>query len=311
MQNKIIYYMDQIADLQKGIFVPPITCEIDLSNKCPLNCNFCMFAGSNHECQEDLSWDIYTKLLRQLRVMKVRSITFTGGGEPLMNPHAPEMISMALDSGFQVGLITNGLFLHTVKRKQDLKFIRVSINAGTAHDYEKVTNTGVFENVVRRTKDAIDEGAFVGWSFVVCPDNVGSIQDAKTIAKNIGAKYIQFKPAWINGAPFNDYEVEDGEKNIIDTRRYIAMDNLPCLIAHLIGIVGADGCLYYCCQYRGDNRFKLGDLAVNSFRDLWYERLLMWPDVKQCPHCRYMNYAKAYEDLRLLNDIFFDHKDFL
>jgi MoaA/NifB/PqqE/SkfB family radical SAM enzyme len=309
MQNKILFYLDEIKRLKQGKFVPPITCEIDPSNRCPLNCNFCMFAGSNEESKEDLPWNLYTSAVTQLKSMQCRSITFTGGGEPTGHPYYNKMAEFAFAMQFQVGLVTNGVFLHRVSRKKDYKFIRVSINAGTPEDYEKVTGTRVFETVVNRTQEAVNEGAFVGWSFVVCPDNVGSIKEAQKLAAMIGVKYIQFKPAWINGKPFNDYEV-DG-RNVIDTRRYVAHDRLPCIIAHLIGIIGADGHLYYCCQYRGDERFDLGDLREHSFSELWRYRLAIKPDIHECPHCRYMNYARAYEELRLHNDIFFDHKDFL
>lgn len=309
MQNKIVYYMEEIAKVKRGLFVPPVTCEIDPSNKCPLDCGFCMFAGSNHDSQEDLPWDIYSALIMQLKSLEVKSITFTGGGEPVMNKHFNHMVDFALSMGFEIGLVTNGVLLDKVKRKNDFKFIRVSINAGTAKDYKKVCGVDAFNVVLDNTRQAIAEGAFVGWSFVVCPDNVDSVHEAQAVAKDIGVKYIQFKPAIIDNKPFVEYCVRGD--NTIDTRRFTAGDNLPCAIAHLIGIVGADANLYYCCQKRGNKRFYLGSLREESFKTIWERRLSMWPDVNKCPNCRYMNYAKAYEELLLEKDIFFDHKNFL
>ena len=44
MNNKIYYYIDKVEQLEKGNFVGPITCEIDPSNRCNADCNFCMFS---------------------------------------------------------------------------------------------------------------------------------------------------------------------------------------------------------------------------------------------------------------------------
>jgi uncharacterized protein len=310
MQNKIMYYLDKVHKLESGIFVPPITCEIDPSNRCPLQCKFCMFAGSNKHSNEDLPLRLYGDLINQLLSLDVRSITFTGGGEPLMNKRYDEMARCAFSLGFQVGLITNGVLADQRLGYVDrYKFIRISLNAGNSYDYYNITGKDLFGRVVNNTKDLIKRGGFVGWSYVVFPENKSSIKEAQRLAEEVGVQYIQFKPAWINGKPYNDYEV-NGEK-VIDTRRYHAYDNLPCSIAGLIGIVGADGHLYYCCQYRGDKRFDLGALKHNNFRHLWEKRLKMKPDVSKCPHCRYMNYARAYQEMMLNADIFFDHKDFL
>jgi MoaA/NifB/PqqE/SkfB family radical SAM enzyme len=309
MKSKIAYYMRQIEKLENGEYVAPITCEIDPSNRCMLDCSFCMYSDTNKRSNENLDFGLYCSAVSQLSSMECRSITFTGGGEPLMNLRFNAMAEFAKGMGFQLGLITNGILSHNIESPEYFKFIRISINAGNRSDYKKITGKDLFHKVLDNVQRLIERGAFVGLSYVVCPDNVKGVKNASALARELGVKYIQFKPAWINGAPFNDYEVE-GE-GVIDTRRYVAKDYMPCLIAHLIGIIGADARMYFCCQYRGDKRFDLGSIKDSTIRDLWAKRLNITPDIESCPQCRYMNYARAYEELRIEHSIFSDHKDFL
>lgn len=311
MENKIIYYMDKINKLKFGEYVSPISCEIDPSNKCPLSCNFCLYKKYNEENRVNLPWDVYYSVIHQLKAEGVKSITFTGGGEPTCNPRINSMIDLALSLDFEIGMITNGVLVDRIKYPEKFKFIRISINAGNAGDYQKITRTGVFETVVNNTKTLIDKGAFVGWSFVVSPDNKESIGEAKFISKVVGVKYIQYKPAWIDGSEYTNYKIP-GSNTTIDTERYKAEDNLPCLIAHLVPVVGADAKLYYCCQKRGIEKWSIGSLQTNSFRGLWQKRLEWIPhSVESCPNCRYMNYVHAYEKLFLDLNALDRHINFL
>jgi len=186
------------------------------------------------------------------------------------------------------------------------------LNAATRSTYKKITGKDHFLTVVEQMKSTIERGAFVGWSFVVSPDNVHEIDQARALAKEIGVKYIQFKPAYINGELFKFDDIYSrSDDNTIYTKRYKQHSSLPCDIAHLVGIVGADANVYYCCQHRGDKIYSLGSLKEKSFEEIWKKRLDWFVDWTKCPHCRYMNYAKEYEAFINHNDLFFSHRYFL
>ena len=112
-----------------------------------------------------------------------------------------------------------------------------------------------------------------------------------------------------DGVIFSDFEYPNGETTI-STSRNIPDSNLPCIIAGLIGVVGADSNVYYCCQHRGESDFKVGSLKKESFINLWQKRLDMKINISKCPHCRYMNYSKAYRRIEK-GDLFFQHRYFL
>jgi MoaA/NifB/PqqE/SkfB family radical SAM enzyme len=313
MDEKIYYYLGQVDKLLNGEFVPPITCEIDPSNNCMLNCNFCMYSNYLRESDAknvNLDYWVYRRLIRELRELGTLSITFTGGGEPLMHPKINEMILDALIEQFEIGLVTNGVLLDKITNLDKFKFIRISIDSYNAKMYKVVKGKNNFDRVIENTKLALTKNPTVGWSYVINEQNNKDLEKAEQLAEDIGVTYIQFKPAYINGEVFKDYKLPD-KKVSIKTERYIAKDKLPCVIASLIGVVGADANVYFCCQMRGQEAFKLGSLYDENFGDIWKRRVNITPDVSSCPMCRYMNYAKAYKEIVERGTLFFQHKNFL
>ena len=308
MNNKIYYYLDQVEKLERGEYVPPITVEIDPSNKCMLKCGFCMFENYRECSNELLDFDIYTSLLHDLQGTK--SITFTGGGEPLMNPNFNKMAKLAKNWGFQIGLVTNGVLLDRVENPEDFLFIRVSLDAHNAEDYKKVKGVDYFDRVIENVAGAIKRNKIIGLSYVVCPDNNKDLYKAEDLATKLGVAYLQIKPAYINDDIYSDFKYPDGRPTI-STMRHRPKDNMPCTIAALVGIIGADANVYYCCQHRGVDKFKLGSLKDESFTELWKQRLGLKPDVSLCPSCRYMNYTRAYKKILEDGDLFFQHRYFL
>ncbi len=310
MDNKILYYLDAIEKLERGEFTSPVTCEIDPSNKCMLDCDFCMFEEYRKDSLEILPWNIYQNLLGDLREIGTRSITFTGGGEPLMNPRYNQMAGAAKMLGFEIGLVTNGVLLNKIENAEGYKFIRVSLDAHNAEDYKNLKGCDHFDRVINNIKKAINSNVTIGLSYVVNDKNNKDLHKAEELACDLGVAYLQIKPCWSDGKIFTDFEYPDG-RPIIETKRYKPEDNTPCTIAGLVGIVGADSNVYYCCQHRGIDKFKLGSLREHSFIDLWKQRLALKPKVSLCPSCRYTNYSKAYKKILEDGDLFFQHRYFL
>lgn len=311
MEEKIVYYLNEIKKLENGEFVPPVTCEIDPSNACPLDCNFCMFEKYRKESNIHMSMENYLRLVYDLNRIGTKSITFTGGGEPIANPNFNKMVDIACDLGFEVGLVTNGVLLDKVNRPSRFKFIRVSLDASDAETYKLVKGADYFDKVIHNITEALKQNPTVGISYVVGPDNDKNLKIAQTMAHDLGVAYIQFKPAYINGDIYN-FRMPNQTDETIKTKRYKLREKLPCLIAHLVGVVTADGSVYYCCQHRGKMNFYLGSIAQEQFSEIWKRRLGHKNfDTRQCPMCRYGNYSKYLKELLQQGDLFFEHKNFL
>ena len=312
MDNKIYYYLDQVEKLNRGEFVAPISCEIDPSNACNLKCGFCMFGDWRKDHREHLHMDMYISLIGELQQMGTKSITFTGGGEPLMNPNFNMMVSIAKSLGFQIGLVTNGVLLDRVEHPEDFLFIRVSLDAHNRKDYKKVKGADQFDTVLENITKTLNRNKIIGLSYVVGPYNNKDLQKAEDLANELGVSYLQIKPSYVNENKeiFTDFEYPDG-RPIIGTKRYLPEDNVPCTIAGLVAIIGANGDVYFCCQGRGVDRLTLGNLKDKSLKEIWTERLALKPNVSLCPMCRYMNYTKAYKKILEDGDLFFQHRYFL
>jgi len=310
MDNKIYYYLDAVEKLQKGEFVPPVTAEIDPSNKCMLDCEFCMFQDHIKSHRNILPWNVYQDVLGELRELGTKSITFTGGGEPLTNPRFNQMVGAAFMLGFEVGLVTNGILLNKVENLESFKFIRVSLDAHNRDDYVNLKGIDYFDTVLENVTKALKWNKIIGLSYVVNDKNNRDLHKAEELANSLGVAYLQIKPAYINSKIFTDFEYPDGRPTI-NTERHMPDDNTPCNIASLIALIGADSNVYYCCQHRGKDKFNLGSLKEHSFTDLWKKRLRLKPDVTLCPPCRYMNYTRAYKSILEDGDLFFQHRYFL
>lgn len=316
MEQKVYLYTNEILALQSGKDIPPVTCEIDLSNRCMLNCSFCMYTKYREDESTDLDFDVYSMLLKDLKRIGTKSVTFTGGGEPLIHPKATEMIDMAQRDGFNTGLITNGVLLHTIPQEllQNFFFIRVSLDAASSETYLKVKGKNLYDRVVVNIDSLVSNFQYlscptpkIGISYVVSKDNCKEISKAKKLADTLEVDYIQFKPAWKNGNIYEDLPIRY-DTNMFVTKRYRATDTLPCLIAGLVGIVGANGKLYYCCQHRGNGYYELGDLRIAPFEEIWKIRSEVKPTIDKCPQCRYMNYAKKFSEIP---EMLIKHRNFL
>lgn len=309
MIQKVIYHIDKIENAFKDKIVTPISCEIDPSNTCMLDCSFCLYKGKE-KLKPFLDYNLYLKLLRDLKKIGCLSITFTGGGEPLIHPKFNTMVKDALDFGFEIGLVTNGILLDSVEDLDKFKFVRVSLNAGTPEVYEKITGKNLFNKAISSVKNAVKRNGetTIGLSFVVCNDNEKDIANAKTIAENLGVDYIQFKP--VVSKSVSTLEETYPDNISIWTNRYKSIDDRPCKIAGLIGIVGSSGNVYYCCQGRGNPDFLLGNIEDASFKAIWGKRIDKKIDISKCYACRYMNYVKQYDELVNI-DKFIGHRNFL
>ena len=205
------------------------------------------------------------------------------------------------------------------RSEQDLdskfKFIRISLDAASAETYKKIKKTDYFGMVVHNVVELVKRGncETVGLSFVVCDDNRHEIQEAINLSNRIGMAYCQIKPVIsYEGIETALSGVEENEGSIItprydvDKKSYVA-----CAIAGLIGSVGADGKVYYCCIHRGNEKFEIGDLHKEPFEDICYNRVNFKPDLSGCATCRYMNYAKGYKEFSQKKYSFLRHKNFL
>jgi len=125
----------------------PTTVQIGLTKACNYHCLFCPFHSPTAEKHRDadlprMSYEMFAKLLGNLKALGTRSIDVCGDGEPLMNPEALNMIELARELGFDITLATNAALLTEARGRRlvdlGVRRMHVSFNAASEDVYSKL-----------------------------------------------------------------------------------------------------------------------------------------------------------------------------
>jgi pyruvate-formate lyase-activating enzyme len=203
----------------RGEAVPPVTIDAWPSLSCNARCPLCPFrlSGARDEVDRSerlslLSQDVAQSVLAGAARTGVRSVIFSGGGEPLLHPNVTDPVDQAVKAGLQWALFTNGLRmtppLAAALLARGPAFLRVSLDAGTADEHAQVyalppsAFEAIVANVIAAAKTARDCGtrAF-GLSFTLLPTvsdsqlmAIKSLLQQILIAAGDGLGFVAFRP---------------------------------------------------------------------------------------------------------------------
>lgn len=220
--QKILRHFDRLAAWQNGELFPPVSLEMDLSERCNLGCDFCAFRYTHShdplttgttdlryaEMGDLMDFDLAKRIISQMAEYGMKSFSFSGGGEPLFHPRFSDIVRHADDVGLQTGLYTNGTLIDD-ERAQTIKryceWVAVSIDEPNREAYRKTKQIDLFAqacNGVRRLMQA--EGkATVGLSFSSSWDGTSddevwdTLHQIDTLRTVLGVDYCQVRPRMI------------------------------------------------------------------------------------------------------------------
>lgn len=175
--------------------------QVESSLACNLKCIMCPWretskAAGKQALMSEVVWEAIRPHLPQ-----VTSVDFTGGGEPLLQPHLTSWVGHAHDAGCETGILTNGLLLTSDKARQlieaGLDWICVSIDGATADVYEKIRQGSSFEKVCANLKSVNQLRAGkhpkVMINFVIMAVNAHQMDAMVMLAQKLGVDQINFK----------------------------------------------------------------------------------------------------------------------
>ena len=175
-------------------FLYPIVVGIMVTNKCNLNCKYCIANNGNSYSKEDSFHDISEKILKELKDSSVVSV-IVSGGEPTLYKHLPEFLLKLSNGNYFCLLDTNGTLIteeliDTLKKTNVIA--RISLDSINASEHD--TNRGMFNatlaNIIKMRKENID----LRINTVLNKMNAKNIDDlAKWISKNGIKKWHVFK----------------------------------------------------------------------------------------------------------------------
>jgi radical SAM protein with 4Fe4S-binding SPASM domain len=326
---KLLRHADKVEAMLRGAVVYPISVEIDLSNVCNHNCPWCSFNGFRQENWQHFDGGRVIALLDELAEVGVQSITFTGGGEPLVHKDADAIFQKCADVGMQFGVVTNGRKLAGPVADvigKHATFVRVSLDAGTTQTHQMLHGTAMPEytrilgNLLALREKARPE-LTIGASFCVFDSNRHEIGMAARRVKASGANYLEVRPVfpteWRGGGfsnPLTEEHLDEARANLEaakaewdgDGFRVIGMIRRfeqvtdktkpydACRIGPLTTVINADGYIYHCCIQRGMPAFKAGSVLEKPFKDVWWnarhQQMVSDINIANCPPCRYDGY---------------------
>ena len=140
----------------KDIF--PIYVEVSPVGFCNHDCTFCGVDYMVDRTEKpQLSAEVMKKLLTDMGRHGVLSVMFAGAGEPLLYKPLADCILHAHSVGIDTSITTNGVlftdaFARRVFLAERLRWIKVSINAGTPDTYAAIHRTRPqdFDRVLKR-----------------------------------------------------------------------------------------------------------------------------------------------------------------
>lgn len=311
-RSKVLFHSDKINELRTtGNTSAPVNVEIDLSNRCSHGCSWCHFAYThtkgplaNKRNKPDgailggdlMDYNLISSILRQLEMERVKSITWTGGGEPTLYPDFDNVVEYAAFLGLDQGLYTHGGHIDAERAallKEKLTFVYVSLDECTPEDFAASKGVNRFNNVLAGINHlvAAEGKATIGVGFLLHRGNYNKVDDMVKLGEELGVDYVQFRPIinyeqaapnqlvedvqWINGAINNLRKHAGNPKVVTDTWRFEMYRDWnghnykTCNWSAMQTVITPNGKVWRCTNKREHSDALLGDLTVDDFQTIW------------------------------------------
>ncbi len=294
-QDKVVLH-DQFAKYMRGERVYPINVEVSPSGACQATCTGCWYLDQHApiflETQRTL------RLLAEFKLLAVKSVTWTGGGDPSLHPDFTAIVRGAYDLGLEQGMFTNAL----ASPKYDpslFRWIRVTITdrpprpeyikhlaslcpvVGIAFNYEGPHD----DDAVRRTLD---------------------------MAENCMVSYVQVRPKLPPNGDTCNIEPPAIDHPLLHATEYKFSEARKkheyktCEAYHLNPFVFENGRVCVCAYMHNDPAYVLGNVYKNTFQEILDAAPPTVPVVARCQTCCKLHESnRAIHSARALQDVNF------
>ena len=282
--------------------VLPSAIDIDLTNVCNQDCFYCNSSDFRAKYLTTPAKDKFIKLIDQLSTWRehtplsvgtVRSINFTGGGEPTVHPYYHKLVEYAIDKGFLVTIITNGSKLHKLanylprEKANKIIWIGVDVDSGIDKTYEEIRKSMTTYDLLPRVKEnvklAVKAGINVDLKALLMEQNTTDqeLYGLFNLVKETGARSLHIRPLFdlktkklfdVTDAlkkKIHEISIETDVKYRLPENRKEPRTYTKCHQMFLYTIMAANGDINVCCESRGDRTFTIGNWMIEDVRDIW------------------------------------------
>ncbi len=268
----------QFVDHLQGRKVYPINVEISPSGVCNASCDFCFYAGGELGSHRNvfLENQRLMQLIDECRQLLVKSISWTGGGEPTLHPRFPQAVEFAAGIGLEQGLFTNAL----AEPKYDprlLEWIRVTI-----------TDKPPRRDYIRALRPVANLS--IAFNYAGTQDD-DSLRHILAMAEDVNVDYVQLRPA----LKFHGETVDILLPNVFHPLLHVTAYKFAearkkhgyktCEAYHFSPMVWEDGNVDVCSYMRKHEGYTLGSLYKDSLRTILDRAPPSVPVHEQCQVC--------------------------
>lgn len=315
----------------------PIYVEISPVGHCNHRCTFCAVDYLGYK-PRSLDTEMLIKRLYEMGHLGIKSIMYAGEGEPMLHKDIVKIVNETKLAKIDCAFTTNGTLM---TRKfiegclHSIDWIKISLNAGTKEAYERIHKAKnkdwdlVWSNIhyAVEYRNTNKYNAILGVQALMLPDNTDTLINLVKLAKASGLDYCVIKPysqhhssithkyEYVKYKEYNnlcdelssysdtgfDVIVRKASMTSWDQRQhtYTKCNATPTFWAYIM----STGDLYTCSAYLSDDRFKMGNIIKEPFRNSWtglkrqkHIEEMKSLDISQCRvNCR-MNKVNQYLD---------------
>ncbi len=324
---KIFHFKDKLDSLPAatGKVESPLHVRLKPTNICNHHCRYCAYSGKtlNKFGKNDIErtfipWEKMLQLVDDFIDMKVKAVTFSGGGEPFLYPYFLPLIKKMADSSIKFASLTNGSLLKGEVAELFARYatwVRISLDGWDGKSYAKYRRVpeNAFEELIENISFFKKMGGrcYLGVSYIIDEENVTHVYDVLTLLKEIGVNSVKLSACLVSdkarennkyhGDFFNTVadQVENAISDLQDSsfeifNAYEAMNEKFetnyewCPYQQILTVIGAD-LRVYSCPDKAYNQQEglLGSLKNRSFKDFWFDgkdKFFKLNPQKHCSH---------------------------
>lgn len=323
---KVFHHKEKLDSLPKesGKIEPPIQVRIKPTNKCNHNCWYCAYRAGGLQLGKDISLKDYIpkdkmdEILTDIIDMGVKSVTFSGGGEPFIYPYLMDAAQKLAGSPVKFAALTHGADLHgdiAEVFSKNATWIRISLDGFDDESYSKYRNvkSGTFDKVISniRAFRALNGKCYIGAVITVDKDNHSRVYEFTSYLKDVGVHSVKVSPCVTSDDPAanNIYhreffqsvkdqiarakeKLEDKDFEVYDSYHELGerfeKKYQWCPYLQICPVIGADMNVYPCHDkaYNLQNGL-LGSLKDQSFKDFWFSSKNTFYRINPSVHCNH------------------------
>ncbi len=181
--------------MSKNDIKPPLWLLLELTHKCPLECNYCYNQLDFAKTKDRMSKEDWFRVLEESRLMGAVQLGISGG-EPLLNKDIVEIVKKASDLKFYTNLITSGVggekgILKKLK-EAGLKTVQLGIQSHDERTMTLITNyKSAYKEKIAFAKEIKELGLQLIVNTCITRENIHQIGEIIEFCDGIGANYLE------------------------------------------------------------------------------------------------------------------------